>query len=374
MMEGRQAAERTFSTDPSRLLRESIPMSPQPSPTRFAQRLTGSSFDRFKERAGGAVPLLISCLIHTCILITLALIYTGADEIGNRLVVFSGQSESDDLALEATDVDVVTIPPSDEPIEFPVTTEPTPVTPVEPPPIEIPIEPLARDLPGTGSAGDAGLGEGDRESEELLGAIGELLASKSGGGSGAGGVGSLKPLADDGSKKGAKFFGSYAVGQRFVFVVDSSMSMAGPRWIRACEELLYSIAKLEEGQEFIVICFDFDATAMFNLPVNRLQYFSNTSEARVQLQGWLANHPLKPATFPATAMLAALKLEPDAIFLLSDGELQDDTLFMLRRMNGRRANRGKIPIHTINLMSLLGQQTLRAIAGESSGSYNSIMQ
>jgi hypothetical protein len=92
------------------------------------------------------------------------------------------------------------------------------------------------------------------------------------------------------------------------------------------------------------------------------------------LQGWLANHPLKPATFPASAMLAALKLEPDAIFLLSDGELQDDTLFMLRRMNGRRANRGKIPIHTINLMSLLGQQTLRAIASESSGSYNSIIQ
>lgn len=349
-------------------------MSPRLSPNRFAQRLMGPSFDRLKERAGGMIPLLISFLIHTCLLIALALIYTGGDEVGKRLVVFSGQSESDDLALESTEADVVTIPPTEEPVEFPVATQPTPVTPVEPPPIEIPIEPLARELPGAGPLGDAALGQGDRESEELLGEIGELLAAKSGGGGGAGGVGSLKPLADDGSKKGAKFFGSYAVGQRFVFVVDSSMSMAGPRWIRACEELLYSIAKLEEGQEFIVICFDLDATAMFNLPVNRLQFFSNTAEVRVQLQGWLANHPLKPATFPATAMLAALKLEPDAIFLLSDGELQDDTLFMLRRMNGRRANRGKIPIHTINLMSLLGQQTLRAIASESSGTYNSIVQ
>lgn len=349
-------------------------MSPQPSPARSALRPTWPSFGRFKERAGGAIPLLISCVIHTCLLIALALIYTGGEEIGNRLVVFSGQSESDDLALESTDADVVTIPPTEEPVEFPVATQPTPVTPVEPPPIEIPIEPLARDLPGTGTLGETALGEGDRQSEELLGAIGELLAAKSGGGGGAGGVGSLKPLAEDGSKKGAKFFGSYAIGQRFVFVVDSSMSMAGPRWIRACEELLYSIAKLTEGQEFIVICFDFDATAMFNLPVNRLQYFSNTAEVRIQLQAWLANHPLKPATFPAAAMLAALKLEPDAIFLLSDGELQDDTLFMLRRMNGRRANRGKIPIHTINLMSLLGQQTLRAIASESSGSYNSIIQ
>ena len=82
MMEGRQTVERTFSTAPSRLPREPISMSPRLSLTRFAQRLTGPSFDRFKERAGGAIPLVISCLIHTCLLIALALIYTGADEVG----------------------------------------------------------------------------------------------------------------------------------------------------------------------------------------------------------------------------------------------------------------------------------------------------
>ncbi len=71
----------------------------------------------------------------------------------------------------------------------------------------------------------------------------------------------------------------------------------------------------------------------------------------------------------------ALRLKPDAIFLLSDGEFRDGTLEALRRKNRNRrdsAGQKNAVIHTIAFKSMAGAMLLRQIAAENGGTFNFI--
>jgi hypothetical protein len=176
-------------------------------------------------------------------------------------------------------------------------------------------------------------------------------------------------VAEDLLKGGSEFFGAYAEGQRFVFVLDSSRSMTGHRWLYACQELLDSVSKLKPEQQFSVICFDVGPRCMFNTPLSRAKFYHNDPATQTRLRRWLAGLQLGPATQPATAILKALALHPDAIFLLSDGEIQDDTITKLRAVNGFSSERPQVPIHAIHLMSQEGKATLQLIARENAGTF-----
>jgi hypothetical protein len=189
---------------------------------------------------------------------------------------------------------------------------------------------------------------------------------------GVGGRGKTSSSGDSASKPGAQFFGSYALGEKFVFVLDSSRSMLGDRWMYACHELMDSVARLKPNQQFFVICFDEGPTCMFNTPVTRIKYYQNDEETRTRLKRWLMLRKLGRNTRPASAMTLALNLHPDAIFLLSDGEIRDDTLSLLRQVNGFSTERRQVPVHTIHLMSMEGRSTLQAIAIENSGSFTPV--
>jgi hypothetical protein len=201
-----------------------------------------------------------------------------------------------------------------------------------------------------------------------LAATEQRLGSTGGVGGGAAGEGIGESL----SKLGANFFGSYAQGERFVFVLDSSRSMTGDRWIYACQELMDSVNRLEPHQRFYVICFDDKTTCMFNAPPVKARFYENDEETRKRLKRWLNTKRLGPGTFPAKAMTMALEMHPDAIFLLSDGEIRDDTLIRLRTINGFSTERRQVPIHTIHLMSIEGRETLHLIATENSGSFTPV--
>lgn len=175
----------------------------------------------------------------------------------------------------------------------------------------------------------------------------------------------------EGKGRGASFFGSYAHGDRFVYVLDSSQSMKGDRWIYACNQLIDSLNGLKEGQEFFVICFDMETTFLFNSRPNRIEFCKMDSGVVQRVRNWLKSRRLGRATMPAEALHYALTMNPDAIFLLSDGELQDDTVLMLRTFNGRELSR-QIPIHTVHLFSEEGRLTLQQIAYENAGSFTPV--
>ncbi len=174
-----------------------------------------------------------------------------------------------------------------------------------------------------------------------------------------------------GRGRGASFFGSYAHGDRFVYVLDSSRSMKGDRWTYACSQLIDSLNGLKTGQEFFVICFDMETTFLFNSHPDRIKFSTMDSSIVPRVRNWLKSRTLGRATMPAEALHFALSMNPDAIFLLSDGELQDDSLLMLRMLNGRQVSR-QIPIHTVHLFSEEGRFTLQQIAHENGGSFTPV--
>lgn len=78
-------------------------------------------------------------------------------------------------------------------------------------------------------------------------------------------------------------------------------------------------------------------------------------------------------TLPLTAVRFALKMKPDAVFLLSDGEFQDSTDTYLRAANLIHEDDGrvhpKIVVHTICFRSLAGAGMLKLIAAENGGTF-----
>ncbi len=183
---------------------------------------------------------------------------------------------------------------------------------------------------------------------------------------------SSQVLEERGYGRGASFFGSRAYGDRFVYVMDSSSSMTGPRWSAACTQLLKSIEQLEPNQEFFVICFDYQTTFLFNLPPHRIKYVVKTDKSSRAVRNWLASRTLGKATMPGEALQVALQLNPDAIFLLSDGEIQDQSVLMLQMLNAADSTSRQIPIHTISLFSREGWWALQKIAADNGGTFTPV--
>lgn len=178
------------------------------------------------------------------------------------------------------------------------------------------------------------------------------------------------------SGSGASFFGARAYGNRFVFVIDSSTSMIGPRWEALRVELHRALRSLSPDQEFFVISFDSTAHPMFNKLPPEGDFLKPTQENITRLNYWVGSITHGNATMPASAIGIALRMEPDAIFLLSDGEIRDATLSELRIYNRFEESDGDIkvsvPIHTVLLYSDVGYLTLRTIADENDGVFTPV--
>jgi hypothetical protein len=130
-------------------------------------------------------------------------------------------------------------------------------------------------------------------------------------------------MARAGEGLSGEFFGVRATGSRFVFVVDSSMSMKSGKFEAACQELVYAVSRLTEEQSFYVIFFDWDAYRMFDLENPEPRMLRATPQNIQRLQRWLPSVELELKTNPLESMEYAMKLMPDAIYVLSDGVFTD---------------------------------------------------
>ncbi len=170
----------------------------------------------------------------------------------------------------------------------------------------------------------------------------------------------------------ATFFGTAVAGKKFVFVVDSSRSMTGARWRLATFELMRSLHELMSDTEFFVICFDETDHPAFNQSATK-NFLVNDPKTLERTQRWIESLILGRGTFPRSALAKAVKMAPDAIFLLSDGVIQDDSIWMLRNFNhDKKTGQPIVPIHTILLLSPLGRQPLEMIANENGGTFKDI--
>lgn len=167
----------------------------------------------------------------------------------------------------------------------------------------------------------------------------------------------LHRTVGDGS---ATFYGVKATGTRFVFVVDQSGSMRGARFRHARRELERSIKALDDSQHFFVVFFNTGATPM---PARGLLPATTTNIR--QTSRWIDRIDCHGDTYPASALLLALELDPDAIFFLTDGQFSPSAAAVVISPDGSR----RVPIHTIGLASRDSAALLQQIADETGGTY-----
>ena len=179
-------------------------------------------------------------------------------------------------------------------------------------------------------------------------------------------------LAEVGDSSKAKFFGISSYGKKFVFVIDCSGSMKGSRWRRAVSELRQAISGLDEQQEFLVLLYNTQTKVMLDANIQSAGMAVATSDNKRRMFYWLKKQIPNGSTFPGPAIYAALKLRPDAIFLLSDGLLKDNTVNWLKEWNAPVSAQGEydasrmVRMNTISL-DVQGEWVMRTIANQNGG-------
>ena len=172
--------------------------------------------------------------------------------------------------------------------------------------------------------------------------------------------GSLSAGEGGAGGKGASFFGLEARGGKFVYVVDRSSSMRHNKLQDTKAELIRSVHSLTRTMEFFIIFYDSSYEPM---PAGGLVKATGPNKSRYL--GWVEAMGCRGGTQPEQAMLMALSLKPDSIWLLSDGQFSPRACDVIRAANPN----ARIQIHTIAFHSQRGQQVLQRIAEENGGHY-----
>jgi len=213
---------------------------------------------------------------------------------------------------------------------------------------------------GGGSGGGTGLGSG------VPAGLGIALKDLGGGRPAPFGLlgATAAQLREIGTKdygQGATFFGSTAGGEDFVFVVDISGSMSeGGRFRRAKAELKRSLDGLSSSQRFYIIFFNNDA-----IPLPGTELYSATAKNTHDAMRWANSIHPDGDTYPLSSLMMALRLDPDAIFLLSDGQFDPEVVYLIAQQ--RTGN--PIPIHTIALVSRVGEPVMKALSKVTGGTF-----
>ncbi|HVA51212.1 MAG TPA: hypothetical protein VNH11_33025 [Pirellulales bacterium] len=184
------------------------------------------------------------------------------------------------------------------------------------------------------------------------------------------------PSTPQSSTEGASFFGTAALGDQFVYVVDISPSMnigwgRGPgqisRLIRALAELRASIERLSPGQSFYVVLFNGETRRMFDDESVLPRALPATPENKRRLNAWLASVRTGESTDPRRALQLALKMRPSALFLLSDGRFDQQATSVFELIDRQKGAR--TPIHTIAYEDARSCRDLEQIARLTGGEY-----
>ena len=141
----------------------------------------------------------------------------------------------------------------------------------------------------------------------------------------------------------ATFFGMAASGHRVVYVLDRSGSMDDPGGLpmrAAKNELLRSIDGLEDIQQCYVIFYNQEPRLLNPIGVPGRLVFASEANKR-SIARMVERLSPDGATDHMLALRKALALRPDLIFLLTDGDANDDLtdadLEKITRLNGGRA-------------------------------------
>lgn len=174
-----------------------------------------------------------------------------------------------------------------------------------------------------------------------------------------------------------QFCGVEGGGNHFVYLVDSSGSM-GEGFESARRELLASIQVLKPHQRFYVVFFDAkpDYMRLGNSSFDEPRSVYATPENKAAVKRWAMRISMDRGRAPYEPLRFALKLRPDVIFLLSDGEFPQGIEELLQNENRVQNLFGDSHpisiVHTISYHSQEGENRMRRIALQNHGQYRHI--
>lgn len=172
-----------------------------------------------------------------------------------------------------------------------------------------------------------------------------------------GGIGTPEFFGLGGSIRGAR---------KIVYVVDRSGSML-ETFVYVQQELKRSIAALRRSQKFHVIFFN-DGAPLQNPP---RKLVSAIAAQKQEFFDFLDRVVPNGGTKPERAMHQALRMEPDLIYLLSDGQNFPPDLF--RKLDAWNANR-TVRICTIAYVDPAGSELLERMAREHNGEFRFVSE
>ena len=172
------------------------------------------------------------------------------------------------------------------------------------------------------------------------------------------------------------FFGTEAKGNRFVFVVDNSSSMKGGRLEMAVAELVKTVEGLSPRQSFYVIFVSDKPYPMF-YPQQEPSLVPATPANKKRLAEWAPKAILASGKNRELikAMDLAASLQPQAVYLLWDGDLRySETVRLDVLTHLTQPNQWNFIVHTLGmgLTSPNSEQNLRTIAQAHSGTFRRI--
>jgi von Willebrand factor type A domain len=196
-------------------------------------------------------------------------------------------------------------------------------------------------------------------------AVEGAMSGGSASGSGKGSFDAIASLgvAGGGGGKGVGFFGTRARADTVIFIVDMSGSMEGHRFDRATEELTHSLNLLQPSQKFFIFFYNGVTYPMWEMRAAKMQ--PATTGNRNKAIKWIKAFHAEGDTAPEDAIERALKMKPQVIYFLTDGEIPNTTRSTAQRFNTEH----KTVIHTIAFEYEGGAEQLRGIAADSKGKY-----
>ncbi len=273
-----------------------------------ASGLLGLCAEQLRDQLRNLPSWLVSMIVHLILLLVLALMATGGG--GDKLVLLNGQfdssGESLDDALLRAEVSLSNIEPLNQSELLPKDFAPPIDLSAVLPSMSVDVgEMLKQQLAG----GKPGVGDGDGES----GAASGLKDIKTG------------------------IFGLISEGKTFVYVFDRSGSMNSSLQfssegtavysitplMAAKTELLKSLRDLGPKQQFHIFFYNHNVLP-FSLSRKVSKPIPATPSNVQRAESFIKAVPGEGKTYHFEPLLMALQLKPDVIFLLTDGEEQDD--------------------------------------------------
>jgi Ca-activated chloride channel family protein len=214
---------------------------------------------------------------------------------------------------------------------------------------------------------------------ELIGP-GMLRSGRSGGTSG-GGNSKVEPTESGGARRSGgrggagetTFMNIVGVGRSFVYVIDTSSSMDGPRLRQAKSQLKASLRLLQPNQQFAVILYN-ETTQRLKLRRQAEQPLYFATEVNRQLAVQEIDSIISDAgTDHRPALLEALGLRPDVVYFLTDGD--EPVLSAADLRDIRHAAQGTT-IHVVRFgdgnWTRSSDHWLQLLAGQNHGEYREL--